>query len=306
MTGCGDAGVEIRSPPPDAGAEQQSHVQAGQLAPAGQAGHAQAQPPPPVPPSTGWLIRTQVPEGQGVVKQAIASCTQAHESALSPAHDVASVWAAQGSGGAVQSHGAHAVPAGQAGQLHVTGADVDPELVVALPAALVAAPVVALAAALVALAAALVAAPVVALPGAVVGLPVAVPIVGTVIVVVDPDPQLQLQGGQSAPAGQAEQAHVHVPRPTLPVPQLPPPPPPAPPPPPVPPAPQSHAQCGQASPGAQAGQAQLQTPLPPPAPPVPAGGGGQSHATGGQAPSFGQASGWTQPQPPRPTGSSQQ
>lgn len=182
----------------------------------------------------------------------------------------------------MQSQGAHAVPAGQAGQLQTAGA-VDPAGADAPPLPALAPPETA-----------------------------PVPVAPIVVVVVAEAPQLQLQGGQGAPAGQAGQAQVQVPLPVLPVPapQVVPPDPPVPPLPPAPvppvPDPQSHAQGGQASPGAQAGQAQVQVPPPPVAPPVPDGGGGQSQATGGQAPSFGQASGWTQPQPPPAAGSSQQ
>ncbi len=136
----------------------------------------------------------------------------------------------------------------------------------------------------------------------------------TVMVVVALPPQLQLQGAHAAPVGQLGQAQVQVPLPVvLPapvvVPQTPPPPAPPPPVPPVPPPPvsQSHAQGGQVSPGAQARQAQVQ--VPPPARDPPAsrtGSGGQSQETAGHAPSFGHASGCTQPQPLPARGASQQ
>jgi len=213
----------------------------------------------------------QLPDGQGVVKQAIPSETHPHASAVSALHDCRSVCAEQGSGGSVQSQGAHAVPAGQTGQLQ-TGARVVEDV-----------------------------APVVAPPVAV---PPLVPVAGSVTVDVEPDPQLQLQGAQSAPAGQVGQAQVQVPVPVVPLPQVVPPEPPVPPVPPVPadppeppvPGTQSQAQGGHASPGPQAGQPQVQV-LPPLLPPVPEGGSGQSQATFGQAPSLGQASGCRQAQP---------
>lgn len=81
-------------PPPLVGgtsAGQQSQLQGGQVAPAGQAGQAHPQPPPAEPPSAGGFMWMQVPVGHGVVKQAMPSWTQAHESAVSAAHDFASV-----------------------------------------------------------------------------------------------------------------------------------------------------------------------------------------------------------------------
>jgi len=182
----------------------------------------------------------------------------------------------QGSVGAgvPQSQGAQAAPAGQAGQLH-TGGAVDPEL------------------------------PPPPLP---VAEPLLVPVpAGIVVVVVAMAPQAQLQAGQVAPAGQAGQLQVQVPV-DAPVPQPPPAEPPVPPAPfepPVPPVsapaplPQSHLQGGQVSPGRQAGQLQLQVPLGVAEPlPVVAGGAEQSQVTLGQLPVEGQATGWTQPQPP--------
>lgn len=95
MTGCGVVGVDPTPVRPGVAVEpgdaQQSQLQGGQVCPAGQAGHAQPQPPPPDPPSAGGVMWTQVPVGHGVVKQAMPSCTQAHESAASAAHDLASV-----------------------------------------------------------------------------------------------------------------------------------------------------------------------------------------------------------------------
>jgi hypothetical protein len=62
------------------------------------------------------------------------------------------------------------------------------------------------------------------------------------------------------------------------------------------PAPHAQLQGGQAAPGAQVGQAQVQVPPPPPLPP--AGGLEQSHATAGQSAFAGHAIGCTQVQPP--------
>jgi hypothetical protein len=73
---------------------QQLQLQGGQVAPAGQAGQAQAQPPPaPPPPSdvTTGCIFAQTPLGQGVVKQAIPSEVHPHWSAVSATHDFASM-----------------------------------------------------------------------------------------------------------------------------------------------------------------------------------------------------------------------
>jgi len=76
VTGWGVAGGTMTT---DAlGAEQQLHVQGGQVLPSGHAAQAQAQPPPPedpvpAPASAGGLMRVHVPLGHGVVKQAIPS-----------------------------------------------------------------------------------------------------------------------------------------------------------------------------------------------------------------------------------------
>ena len=96
-------GVGVWAAPPgapfDAPPEQQSQVQGGQVLFAGQAAQAQAQPPVPLPPSAGGLIRMHDPEGQGAVKQAIPSSTQPHESAASAEQEAASVYAVHGSAG---------------------------------------------------------------------------------------------------------------------------------------------------------------------------------------------------------------
>jgi len=82
---------------PVVGGEQQLQLQGGQVAPAGQAAQAHAQPPPPdpelppVPASAGGLMRMHEPEGQGVVMQAIPSWIQVHESAESAAQVAASL-----------------------------------------------------------------------------------------------------------------------------------------------------------------------------------------------------------------------
>ena len=174
-------------------------------------------------------------------------------------------------GGEVQSHGAQAAFAGQAGQEQIA-VEVWAEPV-AVPFEVVAGP------------------------------DVPVPLDGTVIVVVEPLVHEQLQAGHSAPAGHSGQLQVQVPLPPLPVPVVPPAPvavpvaqPPPLPPVPPPPAPHWQSQGGQVSPGAQTGQPQVQVPPPPP-PASTAGGGGQSHWTGGQAPFAGQASGCTHRQP---------
>jgi predicted NBD/HSP70 family sugar kinase len=76
------------------GLGQQLQLHGGQVAPAGQAGQAQAQPPPePLPPSdvTTGCIFAQTPLGQGVVKQAIPSDVHPHWSAVSATHDFASL-----------------------------------------------------------------------------------------------------------------------------------------------------------------------------------------------------------------------
>jgi hypothetical protein len=178
----------------------------------------------------------------------------------------------QGSGGGeVQSQGAQAVLAGQAGhsQMGIAGVDDAPELV-----------------------------PGEAVPPPVEDVPVPVP-PGTVIVVVDPLVHEQLQAGHAAPAGHSGQLQVQVPVPpppvdppvpdTVPVPH-------PPPLPPAPPVPHWQSQGGHAWPGKQAGHPQVQVP-PPPLPASTGAGGGQSHCTGGQAPFAGQASGCTHRQP---------
>ena len=82
---------------------QQLQLHGGQVVPAWHAAQAHAQPPlpdpelPPAPPSEGGLMRMHEPEGQGVVKQAMPSWIQEHESAESLAHEVASVCSMQGS-----------------------------------------------------------------------------------------------------------------------------------------------------------------------------------------------------------------
>jgi hypothetical protein len=235
------------------GAGQQLQLQGGQVWPVAQAGQAQAQPPPPepLPPSevtTGWIL-AHTPLGQGVVKQAMPSDVHPHWSAVSAVHDLASVYAVQGSGGGeVQSHGAQAVLAGQAGHSQIGTAVPDVAVV-----------------------------PGEAVPVPPVAVPVLVP-AGTVIVVVAPPLHEQLQAGQSAPTGHAGQLQVQVPG-LPPVPDVPPvlvPHPPAAPP--VPPLPFPHwqSQGGHASPGPQDGQPQVQVP-PPPLPASTGGGGGQSH-----------------------------
>ena len=190
MTGRGVG--ESAAPLPASVSGQQSQVQAGQVVPAGQAGQAQAHPPPATPPSLGGLIRMQLPDGQGVVKQAMPSDTQPQASAVSALHDCRSAWAEQGSAGWVQSQGAQALPAGQTGQLHTAGDVVGAGAEAAPP-------------------------PAVAVPA------------GSVTVEVAAAPQLQLQGAQAVPAGQAGQAQVQVPVPVVPLPQVEPPEPPVPP-----------------------------------------------------------------------------
>jgi hypothetical protein len=232
------------------GVGQQLQLHGGQVSPAGQAGQAQAQPPPPepLPPSeiTTGCILAHMPLGQGVVKQAMVIAVQPHASAVSAAHDLASVYAVQGSGGGdVQSQGAQAVLAGQAGHSQIGMAVPD---VAVVPGDAVPVP------------------------------PVAVPVVlpaGTVIVVVAPLLHAQLQAGQAVPAGHAGQLQVQVPG-TPPVPEVPPVLVPHPPPVPPPPVPHWQSQRGHASPGPHAGQPQVQVP-PPPLPASTGGGGGQSH-----------------------------
>lgn len=256
-----------------AGAGQQLHVQGGQVWPSVQAGQAQPHPPPvpePLPPSgvTTGVIRAQVPVGQGVVMHSMVKEVQPHASAVSAVQEAASVCAVQGSAGSVpQPQGAQAVLAGQAGQPQT---DTVAEPLPVFP------------------------------PGCAVPEPDA----AVVMVVVEPLVHEQLQAGQASPAGQTGQLQVQVPgpppepvpppeplAPPAPVPQ----PPLVPPAPPVPPLPHWQSQGGQASPGRQAGQPQVQVP-PPPLPASTGCGGGQSHCTGGQAPFAGQASGWTQRQ----------
>jgi hypothetical protein len=77
---------------------QQSQAQGGQVWPATQAGQAQAQPVPP-PPPPGGFIWVQAPVGHGVVMHWIPSSIQPQPSAVSAAHDLTSLCAAQGSGG---------------------------------------------------------------------------------------------------------------------------------------------------------------------------------------------------------------
>jgi hypothetical protein len=250
------------------------HVHAGQVAPAGQAGQAQPQPPLPEPLPASTVTRAHEPVGHGVVKHSMVSAVQPHASAVSATQDLASVYAVQGSGGGVaQSQGAQAEFGGQAGQAQ-TGIDGELDVV---PGLVVAGPVVPV--------------PVVPVPL------VPVPLMGTVIVVVVPLLHEQLQAGHSAPAGHSGQLQVQVPVPVPPPPVAPPAPVTHPPPlpPPVPPPVHWQSQGGQASPGKQAGQPQVQVP-PPALPASTGGGGGQSHWTGGQAPLAGQASGWTQRQ----------
>jgi hypothetical protein len=266
---------------------QQLQVQGGQVVLAGHAAQAHAQPPladpePPLAPASGGgLMCMHEPEGHGVVKQAIPSWIQKHESAESAAHEVESVCVVQGSAGGVvvaQSQGAQAAPAGQAGQAHTGGDVVDPDEPPAAPAAVP---------------------PVGPLP------------TGIVVVIVGMG-QVQLQAGQAVPAGHSGQLQVQVPLPLEPEPEpqaLEPPAPAEPPAPPVPteppvppvPPPQSHLQGGQASPGRQAGQLQLQVAPPLPTadddPPLTVGRGGQSQLTLGQVPVLGQATGWTHPHP---------
>jgi hypothetical protein len=282
VTGWGVLGdPPLMSTPLTEGApEQQLHVQGGQVVFAGQAAQAHAQPPPPVPapPSGGGLMRMHEPVGHGVVKQAICNCTQAHASAESAVQEDRSVCAVQGSAGwgVAQSHGAQAAPSGQAGQTHTAEWMVEPEV----PPAPLAVPVP---------------------PGL---LPTAI-----VVVIVVMAPHAQLQAAQSAPTGHWGQLQVQVPLPE-PEPHAPLEPPVEPPVPPVPvvpaeppepvlppePVPQSHLQGGQAWPGWQAGQLQLQVPaLEPPG--TGGKGGGQSQLTVGQLPLLGQATGCTHAQP---------
>lgn len=103
---------------------------------------------------------------------AIRSSVQPQPSAVSAAHEAASVWLAQGSVVSTpQSQGAQAVPAGQAGQLQAAGG---------------------------ALAADELAEPLDPLPAP------------TVMVEVEPALQAQLQAGQASPAAQLGQLHVQV------------------------------------------------------------------------------------------------
>jgi hypothetical protein len=253
------------------GAMQQLQEQGGQVSPGAQAGQAQAQPPPPLP-GTG-LVCEQTPVWQGVVTQAIPSWTQPHASAVSAVHDVASVNLAHGSAGTgfgaggliPQPQGAHAAPAGQAGQpqTEASAAPVEGGLSIVVFT----------------------------------GWAVPLPVVPEGATPTAPWPQPHAQGGQFGPV-QAGQAQAHVPEP-LPPPQVPPPEPPLPPP-----LLQSHAQGGQAWPGPQAGQVHVQVPPPvepPPVPPVEPPPPEQSHCTAGQSAPAGQTSGWTQVHPPPET-----
>jgi hypothetical protein len=231
---------------------QQLQLQGGQVAPAGQAGQAQAQPPPAkLPPSmvTAGCSCAHEPVGHGVVKHSMVSAVQLHSLAASAVQDLASVYAVHGSGGVEpHPHGAQAAFAGQAGQPQTaTGGEADPV-------------------------------PVLVVVG---GLFTTLPLPGTVIVVVAPLLHEQLHAGQASPAGHSGQLQVQVPVPPpvpAPLPVEPPAPVPHPPPvePPVPP-PEPHwqSQGGQASPGRHAGQPQVQ--VPPPLLPASTGGGGQSH-----------------------------
>jgi hypothetical protein len=259
---------------PEGGFRQQLQAHGGQVSPGPQAGQAQAQPPPPepLPASTGRTSFSCAhdPVGHGVVMHSMLSEVQPHASVVSAVQEVTSVCAAQGSAGGVvpQPQGAHAAPAGQAGQPQ-TATGAEPVLPETAPDPAVAPPA---------------------------------PEAAAVVVVVAPLPHAQLHAGQASPAGQAGQLHVQVPGPppapvAPPLPVAPPDPVLLPVVPPQPPGwPQAQSQAGQTSPGGQAGQSQVQVP-PPPAPPLPVtGGGGQSHCTGGQAPLAGQASGWTQRQ----------
>jgi len=76
------------------GAGQQLHAQGGHASPETQAGHAQPQPPPP-PPGTGFICTQRPLGGHGSVKHAMPSSTHPQVSAVSAAHDVGSVCAAQ-------------------------------------------------------------------------------------------------------------------------------------------------------------------------------------------------------------------
>lgn len=124
------------------GAGQQLQAQGEHASPETHAGHAQPQPPPP-PPCTGFICTQRPLAGHGSVKHAMPSSTHPQVSAVSAAHDLGSVCAAQesaaggGDGGVGQSHGAHAVFGGHAGQAQVGG-----ELPVAVP--LLAVPLLAL------------------------------------------------------------------------------------------------------------------------------------------------------------------
>jgi hypothetical protein len=260
-TGCG---CSVTGVPAGGWAGQQSQAQGGQVSPGAHAGQAQAQPPEPLPASTGVpAIRcAHVPVGQGVVMHSMLSEVQPHASVVSAVQEVTSVCAAQGSAGGVvpQPHGAQAAPVGQAGQPQ-TAPGAEPPLPVLLT------------------------------------VPDAPPVPDEEVVVVVPLPHAQLHAGHASPAGHAGQLQVQVPGPP-PVPVAPPlPVEPVPPPHPPPGWPQAQAQTGQTSPARQGGQSQVQVPPPPALPPSAACGGGQSHCTGGQLPFAGQANGCTQKQP---------
>jgi hypothetical protein len=277
-----------------AGSGQQVQLQGGHVSPETHAGHAQPQPPPPLP-GTG-VIATQRPlGGHGSVEHPIPSEIHEQACAVSAQQDWRSVCSAQapagggsgacwqtperhgcpsmqgmpsayhvqrsdvsaeqlcesvnavhgsvlggGAGGAPQSHGAHAVFGGQAGQVHV-GTDVEVPLLV-LPPVLV---------------------------------PVPVPATPTV-----PAPHAQSHGLQVWPAAHGGQAQVHVlcPHPVPPV--L------------LPPFPQAQSHGWQLCPAAQGGQAQVH--VPPPLLPDPP----QSHCTAGHSLFGGHEIGCTQAQPP--------
>ena len=120
-TGCGCSVTG----PPSGRVGQQLQAQGAQVSPGAQAGHAQADPPPPpLPASTGGagFVCAHVPVGHGVVMHSMLSEVQPHPSTVSAVHEVTSVCAVQGSAGGVapQSQGAQAAPTGQAGQPQTT------------------------------------------------------------------------------------------------------------------------------------------------------------------------------------------
>ena len=105
--GCG---VQPATPPP-----LQSQSQGGHVSPAGHAGQAQMQPPPPSPVGSRW----QTPLTHGTpTSQGRPSANQTHAFALSARQVSVSVWPAQGSV-APQSHGSQASPGIHAGHSHV-------------------------------------------------------------------------------------------------------------------------------------------------------------------------------------------